>query len=242
MGLEIRPRLKKFSFLSLVGVLVAGILADFLLSPGPILTDIPGSGFPLGILIGFLVFAYVTRFRSKNDRLENRVGQFGWLGALMGGTIGVWLIVQQLSLGLPITPVHDVALTALDIGILAGALVGITTATTHRGASESASERGRVLAESTWTNRPEPDPILVEIVTQIAELEGADPLEVEPLTSYINPDVFSVIREGSHRSWQVLFYTDKYEIRVSSQGTVTVYDVQGDREDATMAPSVRALQ
>lgn len=241
MQMGIPPRLKDFSFLSLMGVLVAGILADFILSPGPILTDIPEAGFPLGILIGFLVFAYITRFQRKRERLEKRAGQFGWFGALLGGTIGAWLIIQQLFLGVPIPQVHDVALTALDIGILAGALVGITTATTQRGAPELTSERERILAESTWTNRPEPNPILVEIVTQIAELKRADPLEMEPLTSHINPDVFSAIRDGSHRSWQVLFYTDEYEIRVNSQGTVTVYDIHKYHEDATTALSVQAI-
>ena len=239
MQTGIETRLKNLSFLSLLGVLAAGILVDITLSPGTLLTDLPEVAFPLGILCGFLLFAYMLRSRTEGNQLSKRVGQFGWVGALVGGIIGVWLATRQLSLGIPFTQSIGEVLTVLDIGIAAGALVGVTLATTHQQYSQQGDDRGRVLAESTWTNRPEPDPILVEIVEQIAEIEGVDPLEIEPLEAYINTDLFEVVRDGSTRPWQVLFHTDEYEIRVNSQGTVTVYDNQKSVEKQVRTPSVK---
>ena len=236
-----KRRVKNLGFLSLVGTLAAGVLVDIALSPGTILKDIPEVAFPLGILSGFLLFAFLMRSHSDGHQFRKRVGQFGWIGAIVGGILGIWLATRQLSIGIPFIQAYDEVLTALDIGIATGALVGVSIATTHQHDSQQDDDRERVLVESTWTNRPEPDPILVEIVEQIAELEGIGQLEMEPLYTHINPDVFEDIRDGSTGPWQVLFYTDKYEIRVNSQGTVTVYDIRRPDREPVMAPTAQSM-
>lgn len=214
-------------FSSLLSVLVAGVLLYFVLSPGTFIADAPEIAVPLGVLSAFVVVVYLLRSRGIGERLETRVCQFGLLGAFVGSIVGSWSVIHQLSHGLPIVPVYHEVLTALDVGILAGVLVGFSTGTIERGPPRRGDERERVLAESTWTNRPDPNPILGEIVEQTAGLEGTSPLQLEPLSAHIDPDVFSEIRDSAGAPWQVLFHTDKYEIRVSSHGTVTVYDVHG---------------
>ena len=242
MPTGIKPRLGDIGFLSLVTVLATGILVDLIISPRSILAEIPEITFPLGLLLGFLFFASLLRVHNGSEHYKKRVGQFGWAGALIGGSIGGWLAIHQLALGIPFAQFYHEALTALDIGIAGGALIGVFVAATYHDGSQWDADRGRVLAESTWTTRPEPDPILVELVEQIAELEGIDPLEMEPLATQLNPEVFEAIRDGNQGQWQARFYTDKYEIRVNSQGTVTVYDAQRPDEERVSAPAVRAIR
>ena len=215
--------LRGLSFLSLLALLAAGMLIEVTLNPGPFLADIPEIAFPLGVLSGFLVFAYLVRSQG-DERFENRVGRFGWFGAIVGGVIGIWLLSRPLSFGWQIDQSFDVVKTAVDVGILAGGLVGASTVMFAGTNAVRGDDRRRILSESTWTNRPEPDSIPVEVATQLAELEGSDPLETEPLATYVNPDVFSELRASGGGPWQFRFYTDEYEVRVTSQGTVTVYD------------------
>lgn len=85
MQMGIRSRLNDPSLVPLKGVLVAGMLADVTLSPGPVLTDIPDVGFPLGILIGLLVFAYLTRFHNTIEQLENESVSLVGSGPLWAG-------------------------------------------------------------------------------------------------------------------------------------------------------------
>jgi hypothetical protein len=69
------------------------------------------------------------------------------------------------------------------------------------------------------------------IVEALAELEGVDPLELEPLNNYINPDVFTQLQMNEDSQWQLLFYADTYEVRVSSLGTVTVYELNSPKRE-----------
>ncbi|SDR00291.1 hypothetical protein SAMN05216278_3211 [Halopelagius longus] len=105
---------------------------------------------------------------------------------------------------------------------------------------ERDADRERVLAETTWTNRTGPDPIVETIVETIAEIEAVDPLEIGPLYDHIDPDIVADLRSQNDSQWQLLFYTDDYEIRVNSQGTVTIYhtDVRDDEPVITAASDV----
>lgn len=233
---------REAGFPSLLGVSIAGVLVYFPLSRGTVLADVSEIALPLGIVAGFLVSASLIRFHEDRERLEKRFAQYGWMGAFVGGIIGAWLAVLQLSQGSPIGQAFDEVLTVLDIGIGAGAFVGMVIATTRPSPPRREDRREHVLAESTWTNRPGPNPIAVEIVEQIADLQEVDPLDMEPLSAHIDLDVFRDIRAGDGSHWQVLFHTDEYEIRVSSHGTVTVYDGQRTGEGPEMASSVRSIR
>jgi hypothetical protein len=72
--------------------------------------------------------------------------------------------------------------------------------------------------------------ILGEIVKQITDLKGVDPLAMAPISEYINPDVLADLTDRTEIEWQLAFQIENYEVHVSSHGTVTVYetDLRGD--------------
>jgi hypothetical protein len=219
-----RPFVANPRFLLLLGVSAAGPLLYFFVSPGTFLTDIPEIGLMLGIVGGFFVVASLIRFHEDRDLLEKQMCEFGWIGAIVGGLIGAGLATYSLAEGYSIISIFEETTIVLQIGIVAGSLAGIVFSTAEAGSAQRGGERDHLLAESTWTNQPEPNPIVVEIVERIAELDGKEPLEMEPLSAHISVDVFEKLRAKGDSTWQVVFHTDKYEIRVNSYGTVTVYD------------------
>lgn len=92
------------------------------------------------------------------------------------------------------------------MGVFAGTLVLRTHSSTDH------TDRDRLLAETVWTNNGQPNPILTAITTQIAELEGVDPLELEPLYNHIDPKLFIELQTQEDSHWQLLFYRGAYEI------------------------------
>jgi hypothetical protein len=180
----------------------------------------------LGLVGGFILVASLLRFQDNSKHLKKQMNDFAWKGAVVGGIIGAGLATHDLVQGVAIISILEETTIALEIGIVAGALAGIASSTTQSDFAQRDDEPGRLLAESTWTNWPEPNPIVSEIVTQIAELEGKDPMELDSLATYINPDVFEKLRTQSDSTWHVSFQTDKYDIHINSYGTVWVYDNQ----------------
>lgn len=235
MQIRQRSRRRGIPLFVLVGLLLAGILLHFPLSPERGLMDVVDIGLPLSIVGVLLVSVFLIQFHDASDLLRSRCGRFGCLGALVGGLIGIWLASYHLSHGMPITHTYDEVLTVLSIGSVAGALVGISTAFNQWGVSSHQNEREYVVAESTWTNRSGPNPIAMELIEQLADLEQVDPVDLEPLAHYVDVDTFPKLRAAGGRPWQVCFYTDDYEIRVSSHGTITVYGIH--RPDASPAIS-----
>lgn len=73
----------------------------------------------------------------------------------------------------------------------------------------------------------------------LAEVEGVEPHELEPtLHDHVDRDVFEILTEHDGSPWQLLFYTDEYEVRVGSFGTVTVSErppLNGHRESTESA-------
>lgn len=92
------------------------------------------------------------------------------------------------------------------------------------------------MAESTWTKQAGSYPIVTELVEQLSAITDADPLDGEPLATSINPAVFRELRTGGDSPWQLRFQTARYEVRVNSHGTITVYDDQLPAAGASTDP------
>ncbi|WP_277541409.1 HalOD1 output domain-containing protein [Haloarcula laminariae] len=210
----------------LSGLLVVLSLAFFPLSQGSILADLPEVVLPLGVSLGIALYS-VRLLQMGNVDMIKRTEQFGWIGALIA-SVGFWIVSQQVQHELSVTLLLDEALTVMSVGSGIGVVLGTQILHEHR--SEDRPTRDRVLAETVWTNESRPNPILNAVTTQIAELEGVEPVELQPLYEHINPDVFTELREHDGSEWQVLFYTEDYEVRVSGQGTVTIYDTDSSGE------------
>lgn len=226
--------------LLLLSLLVVGVLLYFPVSPGPYLADTPEVLLPLGIVGGLCGFVYVMRFHWDGERFNKRSAYFGWLGAAAGGIAGLWLTIHHLPMGFSFSQVYSDGLTVLSLGTAVGTIGGFLNASVDQRAPHHHVDRDSIVAESTWTKRSGSNPILTEIVEQLSALEESDPLEIEPVGSYFNVDIFEEIRSEDGSPWQVLFYTSEYEIRVSSHGTITVYDVQ--RTDEGTGASIKTIQ
>jgi hypothetical protein len=114
-------------------------------------------------------------------------------------------------------------LTVLSVGIAAGVLVGQSPITTQHTARPP--DRTRVIAETSWANRSGDAPIVDAIIEGLAEAEEFDPLELNPLYDQLDPDILAHLRSQNGSQWQLLFYVDECEVRVSSHGTVTIYRI-----------------
>lgn len=213
----------------LAGLLLVLSLAFFPLSQGSILADLPEVVLPLGVSLGIALYSIrLLQAEYDVDRVK-RIAITGWAGAIVASA-GIWVLSQQLQRELSITLLFDETLTVASIGSGIGIVLGAHVLHEHQ--SGERPDRDRVLAEAVWTTESPPNPILTTIATQIAELEGVDLFELEPLYEHINPDVFTELREKEDSQWQLLFYTNEYEIRVSGQGTVTIYDTTHSVEAA----------
>jgi hypothetical protein len=209
----------------LLGVLIGGILVFLHVSPLPILTSVSRIVLPLGVLLGLVLILVQSRYVTRIDLNLELIAKNGWMGVFVSGFVGAWLVAQTVARGASIIPVCDEVLTVISLGMGAGVIIGGFPAIVNLGTPDPETNQRPVLAESTWTHRSGPDPILVEVVEQIADLDGVEPCELEPLGAYIDPDVFSRLQARGGSTWQVLFHTDRYEVRVNSHGTVSVYDV-----------------
>lgn len=149
------------------------------------------------------------------------MAKYAWAGALLSSAIGGFWLALHLYYGLPIDVLPDKILTVLSLGIAVGVLVGRSPSLMQ--SHLLVPDRDRVLAETTWTTQSGPTPIASAIIEALAEGKGVDPFDLEPLYTHVDPGTLSEIRSHDGAPWQFTVYTDGYEIRISSHGTVTVY-------------------
>lgn len=201
-------------------------------TPGPKLINVPEVIIPLGLSLALSLYTVRLQWRNQQPSQVKPMVKYGWAGALVSAVIGGSWTALHLHYGLPIDVLPDKILTILSVGIVAGVFIG-------RGTSGQQNDRPtdgvHIVSETSWTNRSEPSPIVGAIIDAIVELEGADPLDLEPLYHDMDPDVLSALRSQDDSQWQLLFQTAEYEVRVSSHGTVTVYS--DDLQTAT-SPTV----
>lgn len=217
-------------FLSaLTGGLLLLSVAYVPVSSGSVLADLSEIAIPLGVVFGLSVCsARSVRGDYGSDRVK-RMAACGWVGAIVA-SFGVWWLAWQFQFrrGMAAGALFDEALTVVSVGSGVGVLVGIYVLDDDDAAGRT--DRDNLASEAVWTNDPDPNPILSAVTAQIAELDGVDPLELSPLYDHVNPDAFAELREQSASQWQVLFYTDDYEVRVSSHGMVTIYRIDDPDE------------
>lgn len=202
-------------------------------TPGPQLFQIPEVIVPLGVSIGLSL--YTVRLQRRNRRFDRADPTlwYVWAGAVASGAIGAFWMGLHLYYGLPIDVLPDKILTVLSGGLAAGVAIGRSAATGRRTAHQT--DRVRVLAETSWTNRSGSTPVLEAVVETLAELEGVDPIELEPLYESIDPDVFVDLRAQDDSQWQLRFHVDEYEVRVNGHGTVTVYGIEAPTDPPSAA-------
>lgn len=222
--------------LLLLSGLVATICVVFVpATPGPNFFEIPEVIVPLGISIGLSLYTVRLQRRTQPPDRPDPLVKYVWAGALTSGAIGAFWMGLHLYYGLPIDVLPDKILTLLSGGLTAGVFLG-RSAGVDRGADRP-TDRARVVAETSWTTRSGSSPILEAIVETLADLEGVDPVDVDPLYDSIDPDVFSGLQAQDDSQWQLLFYVDEYEVRVSSHGTVTVYGLEPEASDDPSQPA-----
>ncbi|MFH5800498.1 HalOD1 output domain-containing protein [Haladaptatus sp. CMAA 1911] len=234
------------SFLPFLLLLLAGSVAHFFISPDSVLADIPEVIIPLGISTILLGFMYRASRNGYDESQLKQIIRFGWIGALGAASTGTVWVILNLSRQLPIISLNDEMMTGISIGTAGGILVGwYSLQTIQRAGSVEVFEprHEQMVTESTWTHQPHPNPILAEIVTQIADLNDADPLSITPISEYIDPDVLAKLTEETETEWQIAFQIENYEVHVSSHGTVTVYetDYRGGRAGEVSPPSRYAM-
>lgn len=225
------------SLLILPGFLIVLSVVFFPLSQGSIRADLPEVILPLGVSLGIALYSVrLLQTDYDVDRLTC-IAMSGWAGVVVA-TVGIWVLVQQLQRELAVAPLFDEVLTVVSLGSGMGVLLGAHLVYEFR--SEDRPDRARVLAETVWIDESPPNPILTATTTQMAGLEGVEPLELEPLSEHVDPDVFTDLQAQDNSRWQILFYTDDYEVRVSGQGTVTIYDIASPDERADIVPPLES--
>lgn len=190
-------------------------------TPGPKVFRVPEVIVPLGISLGLSLYTIrLKRQDSAYAQLEPMV-KYGWAGAVVSAAIGGSWMALHLHYGLPIDVLPDKILTVLSVGIAAGVLVGRSANFDHD--DGAATDRSQVLAETSWTNRPGETPIFDATVEALSDVEGVDPLELDPLYEHVDPEVFADLRARDGSRWGFTFHVDEHAVHVTSCGTVTVF-------------------
>lgn len=204
------------------------------LSSKPLLADLPQIAIPIGVTVVLAAYSiHLLQGETEVDRVK-KIALYGWTGAVVGA-FGAWWLLQQLQRELSVAILFDEVLTVVSIGSGLGVVLGAQIINQysfegHRNTSARPTDQSGPIAETVWTNEPGPNPIVVAITTQIADIEGVARLELDPLYEDIDPEVFAELRSRDESQWHLLFYTDKYEICVSSHGTVTIYETDSPVE------------
>lgn len=193
---------------------------------------------PFGLAFGLAIYTRVLKYRNAPSAQSRLMVKYGLVGALFAGAIGSAELAFHLYSGLPIDVFPDKILTFVSIGLVSGVVAGKVSADTRQARREP--DRERVLAETSWTHRPEESPIVAAVADALAEVEGVDPVEIDPIYTHVDPEVFANLQAHDGSPYQITVYTDDYEIRISSHGTVTVYRPHlVESEPAARSPSLR---
>lgn len=219
----LRQHTRGYDLSILIGITVLATLSYFPLDPGSLLTDIPEILIPLELSVGLVLFTIWLRHKNLSSMEIRRIIKYGWSGALISAAVGGGWLILHLLRDLPASSLANEVLTVWGLGVSAGIFIGVSKG---RQQHHIPRENHLLLEEMTWINRPESNPILHAIIELLMDLEGVDPLELDPLYNYLNPDAFKELRAQEDSHWQVTFYIDDYEVKVSSQGAVSVYGSQ----------------
>ena len=208
----------EYHLLVLSALIAVGCFGYLWSNPRPL--SVPQVALPLAVSL--VIGGYAVRLTLR-DTLREKVRpmvRYGWMGALFAVALGVGELALYLSSGLPTGLFSDMVLTFLSIGIITGVVTALFS--TDAPQDPAAPDREPVLAETTWTGRSSSSPILSAIVDALAEVEDVESTDLEPIYDHVEPSVFDNLNANRGSTWEFIFNTDDYAIRISSYGTVTV--------------------
>lgn len=220
---------------ALSGLVIVACVTLLPSTPGPRHLETSEAVIPMLIAFGLALFAVRLRKLEYGPAQARRIVRDGWVGALVAAAISGWWIGLHLYSGTSVTGLTDQILTVVSGGLGAGVLVG-RSAIDDSPTAEPREGR-HVVAETSWTNRPGPTPVLAAVVETLAELEDVDQTELDPLSDHADPDVLATLRSQDDTQWRYLLHTGRYEVGISSAGTVTVYDARESNEESVTRPS-----
>jgi hypothetical protein len=176
---------------------------------------------PFGVAIALGIYTAWLKRQPSTHAQPQGIVKYGWAGALLSGAIGIVELLIYMSAGLSVSAFPDKILTFVSIGVITGIVAG--QAITSFRLDNQVAEREQMVFETSWTQQSGPTPIVMSIIEAITAVEEKEHTAIDPLYDHIDTDVFTTLRSHDGSPWQFTLYTDDYEIRVSSHGTVTVY-------------------
>lgn len=217
------------------GFVVVTCVALLPSTPGPRHLETPEAVVPMLIAFGLALFAVRLRKLEYGPVQTRRIVRDGGVGALVAAVISGWWVGLHLYTSTPVVGLTDQILTVVSGGLGAGVLVGRSAIDD---APSAEPPRGRrVVAETSWTNRSGPTPVLAAVVETLAELEDVEQTELDPVYEHADPEVLATLRRQDDTQWRYLLHTGRYEVGVSSAGTVTVYEAPETSEEPVTRPS-----
>lgn len=216
--------------LDLSGVIAIACVMFIWLNSDPVGESIPEVIVPLGISLGLGGYTHHLKQQPSVSNQAQSMAKYGWAGTVLSGAIGGFWLALHVSFGLPTDVLPDKILTVVSLCVAGGVLVGRSLTLGQQCAP--ATNRNRVVAETNWAERSGSTPVMTAIIEVMSEGRQVDPLDLDPLYTYIDPEILSRLQSRTDVPCQFSFYTDEYEIRVSSHGTVTVYRLDPEEEPA----------
>lgn len=206
-----------FGVSSLLSILC---IVYILLHPSPYSITVPEVVLPFVVSLALITHTLRLKQKETPPNHSELIVKYALGGVVCSLAFGGSEFLLQLAAGVPTSTFPDTILSFVSIGIVTGAVSGQLTSTRRH---PQKTDRGRILSETSWIRQSGQAPILNAVVDALLEIEGSDVDELEPLYTHIDPDVLAELKSHDGSPWQLTFFTDDHEIRISSQGTVTVY-------------------
>lgn len=203
----------------LSGLLAAGALVYVWYHRDAGLLSFPEVLLPFAVGLALGIYAVYLDRGSFDRRSSRATVRYAWAGAALAGGIGLLELGIHVSIGLPVDAFPELLLTLVSVGVLTGVVAS-------RGGPQQrpGAERDRIVHETTWIETPGEAALLRAIAEALAEVEDVDPAEIDPLYEHIDPETLSRLYDHDGSPWQLTFYPGKYEVRVSSSGTVSIFE------------------
>jgi hypothetical protein len=214
-------RVKGEYHLLLFSVLLAVAVVVYVpYTPGTVLSDLPVVIVPLGVSLALGLFTVQLRQQDLEYDKVQQIVVSGWAGTLISAAVSGWMIALQYYNDLPIELITDYIFIIVSIGLGAGVIVGNNVIRTQGSDTPARTagvdqrttpltDRERVRVETSWTNYSGSTPILMAVTEALDEVEDRDMVERQPLYDYVDPDIFSRLREEDSQ-WRFSFYTSSY--------------------------------
>lgn len=201
----------------LVGyAVVIGVLTPvyFHLDHGGALADALEVSLPVIVSVA-LVAGLARRTRDRPAAVRHTVA---WClgGIVVASLVGGWWALVTVNEGLPVVSLSDELFALVSFGFVGG-VAGATQCPRR--------ERDRCVTEIAWRSEDSEDDVTAAVVRAIAAAERSEPADLGfTLYEFVDPAVLEELANQEGPPWQFRFVVTGYEVRVSSHGTVSVYE------------------